>query len=77
MAIARALVHQPRILFMDEATSSLDAASQQQITTTIRELGITRLAIAHRLSTMRDADQIVVIENGLVSQQGPWQELHA
>jgi len=77
MAIARALVHQPRILLMDEATSSLDAASQQQITTTIRELGITRLAIAHRLSTMRDADQIVVIENGLVSQLGPWQELQA
>jgi len=75
IAIARALVHQPRVLLMDEATSSLDASSQQQITSTIRGLGITRLSIAHRLSTMRDADQIVVIENGLVSQQGNWQEL--
>lgn len=75
IAIARALVHKPQILLMDEATSSLDAGSQQQITSTIRNLGITRLSIAHRLSTMRDADQIVVIENGLVSQQGNWQEL--
>lgn len=75
IAIARALVRQPRVLLMDEATSSLDAASQHQITATIKNLGITRLSIAHRLSTMRHADQIVVIEDGLISQQGTWQEL--
>jgi ATP-binding cassette subfamily B protein len=75
LALARALLPQPRVLLLDEATSAIDNISQQAISDTIDNLGITRIAIAHRLSTLRHADQVLVIENGTISQRGSFDEL--
>ena len=75
IAIARALITQPKVLIMDEATSALDNKSQHLITQTIQSLGITRISIAHRLSTIRQADRIIVIEPGTPTEQGSWEEL--
>jgi ATP-binding cassette subfamily B protein len=75
IAIARALITSPKVLILDEATSSLDPRSQQKITETIEALGITRISIAHRLGTIRTADQIVVLERGVPAVQGSWREL--
>ena len=75
LALARALLPQPRVLLLDEATSAIDTISQQHISKTIDSLGITRIAIAHRLSTLRNANQVIVIENGTISQRGSFQEL--
>lgn len=75
IAIARALITTPKVLIMDEATSALDNRSQKVITTTIEELGITRISIAHRLATIQQADQIVVLERGLPAEQGCWNDL--
>ncbi|CAK6688441.1 ATP-binding cassette domain-containing protein [Synechococcus sp. CBW1107] len=75
IAIARALITEPKVLIMDEATSALDNRSQQVITRTIEELGMTRISIAHRLATIRQADQIVVLEKGRAVEQGTWREL--
>ena len=75
IAIARALIHQPRVLLMDEATSALDPPSQRAINDTVQSLGITRISIAHRLATIRDADRILVLRNGIVSESGTWDEL--
>lgn len=75
IAIARALIHQPRVLLMDEATSALDPPSQRAINDTVQSLGITRISIAHRLATIRDADRILVLRDGIVSESGTWDEL--
>jgi ATP-binding cassette subfamily B protein len=75
IAIARALITTPKVLLMDEATSALDNRSQQVITETIEAMGITRISIAHRLATIQQADQIVVLERGKPAEQGSWQEL--
>ena len=75
IAIARALITTPKVLIMDEATSALDTRSQQVITATIESLGITRISIAHRLATIQQADQIVVLERGQAAEQGSWHEL--
>jgi ABC-type bacteriocin/lantibiotic exporter with double-glycine peptidase domain len=75
IAIARALINNPKVLLMDEATSALDNRSQQVITDTIETMGITRISIAHRLSTIQQAHQIVVIQRGNQTEQGTWEEL--
>jgi ATP-binding cassette subfamily B protein len=75
IAIARALITNPKVLIMDEATSALDTRSQQVITETIAALGITRISVAHRLATIQQADQIVVLERGKAAEQGSWQDL--
>lgn len=75
IAIARALIHQPRVLIMDEATSALDPTSQQRINSTVEGLGITRISVAHRLATIRDADRILVLRNGMIQESGSWDEL--
>lgn len=75
LALARALLGQPRVLLLDEATSALDAATQALVTRTLERLSITRITIAHRLSTIESADQIAVIQNGTVSELGTFQEL--
>jgi ATP-binding cassette subfamily B protein len=78
MAIARAMYKNPEILILDEATSSLDSESEQFVQQTIQYLknqGKTIIIIAHRLATVVDADQIVVLENGQVIEQGSHEEL--
>jgi ATP-binding cassette subfamily B protein len=77
VAFARALLADPRILILDEATSSVDIGTERQIERALRRLlhGRTAFVIAHRLSTIRDADLIVVLEHGRVVEQGTHDEL--
>jgi NHLM bacteriocin system ABC transporter ATP-binding protein len=75
--IARALVGKPRILLLDEATSALDNLSQAAVQQSLARLSATRVVIAHRLATVRDADRIVVLERGRIVQQGRFGELAA
>ena len=73
--IARALVMKPSILIFDEATSALDNRTQAIVTESLNRLKATRILVAHRLSTIRRADRIYVIEKGKVVQQGRFDEL--
>jgi ATP-binding cassette, subfamily B, bacterial len=77
VALGRALLADPRILILDEATSSVDIGTERKIERALRRLlsGRTAFVIAHRLSTIRDADLIVVLEHGLVVEQGTHAEL--
>lgn len=77
IAIARALLKDPAILILDEATSSLDSESERLVQLALEELmkGRTSIIIAHRLSTIKDADKILVVENGIISDQGSHVEL--
>ena len=75
LSLARALLGQPRVLLLDEATSALDAPTQAAVTSTLENLKITRVAIAHRLSTLESADQIAVIAGGTISELGTYGEL--
>ncbi|MFE5405995.1 NHLP bacteriocin export ABC transporter permease/ATPase subunit [Streptomyces sp. NPDC056580] len=77
LMIAQALIRRPRILFFDEATSALDNDTQRTVIDSTRKLNATRIVIAHRLSTVLDADRVIVMEEGRVIQQGPPAELLA
>ena len=79
LAIARALVRDPRILLLDEATSALDPESEELVKEALGRLmrGRTTLVVAHRLSTVRQADRIVVLEHGRIVEQGSHDELVA
>ncbi|WP_030610900.1 NHLP bacteriocin export ABC transporter permease/ATPase subunit [Streptomyces sclerotialus] len=70
LMIAQALIRRPRILFFDEATSALDNETQRVVTESTRKLNATRVVIAHRLSTVMDADRVIVMADGKVAQQG-------
>lgn len=79
LAIARALLREPRLLIFDEATSALDSITEEEITDTIREISATNkqmtILIAHRLSTIMHADTIFVLEKGKITEKGKHQEL--
>ncbi len=77
LAIARALLKDPPILILDEATSALDAATEARVSRAMATLmkGRTTFIIAHRLSTVRDADEILVFENGQVVERGNFEAL--
>src|SRR5208283_1441868 len=75
LLIARALVLKPSILIFDEATSALDNRTQAIVTDSLNRLKATRIIVAHRLSTIRNANRIYVIEKGRVVQQGRFEEL--
>jgi ATP-binding cassette subfamily C protein len=73
--IARAIVDKPRILFFDEATSALDNRTQQIVSQSLEKLQATRVVIAHRLTTVQNADRIYVMDKGRIEETGSYQEL--
>ncbi|MBL4692427.1 MAG: NHLP bacteriocin export ABC transporter permease/ATPase subunit [Magnetovibrio sp.] len=75
LLIARAIVNRPRILYFDEATSALDNKTQAIVSASLDKLEATRVVVAHRLSTIVNADKIFVLDNGEVIQQGTYDEL--
>ena len=79
LSIARAILRNPKILILDEATAAMDTETEQKIQSALTELvkGKTTIMIAHRLSTLRDADSLIVIENGKVAESGTHDELMA
>jgi ABC-type bacteriocin/lantibiotic exporter with double-glycine peptidase domain len=77
VALARALVRRPALLLLDEATSSLDVVTEARIEANLSRLGCTRIVIAHRLSTVRDADVILVIDDGEIVERGTHEELQS
>ncbi|MBA3722261.1 MAG: NHLP bacteriocin export ABC transporter permease/ATPase subunit [Parachlamydiaceae bacterium] len=75
IALARALLTEPKILILDEATSALDNKTQEELTSKLDNLKMTRVVVAHRLSTIMNADRIYVIDKGMIIQSGSYQEL--
>lgn len=77
LMIAQALIRKPSLVFLDEATSALDNEAQRVVIESTRALRCTRIVIAHRLSTVMDADRVIVMADGRIAQQGPPAELLA
>lgn len=77
LSLARTLLREPQILILDEATSALDNQTERAIQNAVNASGTTRLVIAHRLSTVQDADQIIVLDEGQIVERGSHEELMA
>jgi ABC-type bacteriocin/lantibiotic exporter with double-glycine peptidase domain len=75
LALARALANHPALLLLDEATSALDVTTEQAVEQNLQRLSCTQIVIAHRLSTVRNADLILVLDQGRVVEQGTHQQL--
>jgi ATP-binding cassette subfamily C protein len=73
--IARSLVNRPKIILLDEATSALDNTTQSIVTESLKRIKATRITVAHRMSTVRDADRIFVMQDGVITEEGGYEAL--